>query len=311
MFDVKEDTTMLKKFLAAWFLTVLLSVPAMAVEPPAGAKVPWISDATAYTSVRFNALLEAHGLNLPVGAVKGVTPGYAVVSGDKVKFNNNVMAFKPPAYHTILTSYGLTLSPEAVSAKLGSTNYAVVKDGKIVFGNVATAYNPNDWRTILSAYGLELGTPVKPVQTAAAMPGDSDGDGVPDNKDACPDTPKGIKVDERGCWSHPTALLFDLDKAVVKVEYYSVLDESRAIFQAYPNMKVQINGYTCDLGPEAHNQDLSVRRANAVRDFLVKSVGIDPDRLSVAGYGESQPAYPNDSEANRQKNRRVEFIPMQ
>jgi outer membrane protein OmpA-like peptidoglycan-associated protein len=304
---------MLKKILAVCFLTVVLSVPAMAVEPPAGAKVPWVSDATAYTSERFNSLMEAHGLKLPAEAVRGVPHTYAAVSGEKVKFNNNSMAFRPLAYHAILTSYGLTLSPEAVSAKLGWTNYATVRDGKIVFGNLATAYNPSEWRTILSAYGLELGTPVKPAAIASAAatgPGDADGDGVSDDKDDCPATPQGITVDERGCWSHPTALLFDLDKAVIKVEYYSVLDESRAVFKAYPNMKVQIDGYACDLGPEAYNQDLSERRAEAVRDFLVKSVGIDPSRLSTAGYGETRPAFPNDSEANRQKNRRVEFIPL-
>jgi outer membrane protein OmpA-like peptidoglycan-associated protein len=47
-----------------------------------------------------------------------------------------------------------------------------------------------------------------------------------------------------------------------------------------------------------------------VQDYLVNKVGIDPSRLTVLGVGESKPAYPNDTDANRRKNRRVEFIPM-
>ena len=117
-------------------------------------------------------------------------------------------------------------------------------------------------------------------------------------------------VDERGCWSHPSKLLFDFDKAVVREEYKPALRDAKKVFDAYPTMTVEIVGYTCDMGPESYNQKLSERRAQAVRDFLVNDVGVDPNRLSVSGYGETKPAYPNDSEANRQKNRRVEFTPV-
>lgn len=298
---------MLKKTFITLFITVMMSLPAMAIEPPAGATIPWMGGNTAYSSVRFNDILEAYGLNLSAESVKMAPPSYAKLAGDTVKFNDTAIAYYPINYHSILTAYGLEINPDEVSAKLKLISYASVKDGKVVFGKISTAYNPHEWETILSTYSLPVKMPA-PAE-AVAMPGDSDGDGVTDDKDACPGTPKGVKVDERGCWSHPAEMLFDFDKADVKEEYHSALNETKLVFDAYPEMKVQITGYTCDLGPEQYNQNLSERRANAVRDHLVNITGIDPNRLSVSGYGETKPAYPNDSEENRRKNRRVEFVP--
>ena len=54
---------------------------------------------------------------------------------------------------------------------------------------------------------------------------------------------------------------------------------------------------------------LSERRANAVKNYLINKVGIDANRLKSVGYGESKPAYPNDTKEDRAKNRRVEFTP--
>lgn len=303
---------MLKKIFTLCVLSFLLSGSALAIEPPAGATVPWIGDCTAYTSRTFDAVLQAYGLTLSTSAIDGVPSSYGVVSGDRVVFNDNSIAYPPIDYHAILTAYGLTLEPEAVRTKLGNLNYAAARGDTIVFGSVATAYNPAEWRTILSAYGLEMETPIEPAEAVPAAPlvGDSDGDGVPDDKDACPDTPKGIEVDERGCWSLSATLLFDFDKAVIRTEYYQVLDQTRSVFEAYPDMQVRIDGHTCDIGSELYNQGLSERRAQAVYDYLVESVGINSGRLSIAGHGESKPAYPNTSRTNREKNRRVEFTPL-
>ena len=302
---------MIRKMLLYLFLVALVSSPALAIEPPAGATIPWGRDNTAYTATEFNAVLEAYGLNLTPESVKNVPKSYAKMAGDKVMFGNTAFAYRPVTYHAILTSYGLELSPEEVTAKLGNVPYAKVKNGKVVFAESQYAYNAGEWKKILSVYMLPKVAAPAPVvpKTAAVVPGDSDGDGVTDDKDACPGTPKGIMVDERGCWSHPSKLLFDFDKAVVREEYKPALRDAKKVFDAYPTMTVKIVGHTCDMGPESYNQNLSERRAKAVRDFLVNEVGVDSNRLSTAGYGETRPAYPNDSEANRQKNRRVEFMP--
>ena len=302
---------MMKKVFFTMVILGFLCGTATAIEPPEGATIPWGAGNHAYSSNAFNAVLEAYGLKLSADAAAQTPATYARAAGDKVNFNNRAITYRPAIYHKILTAYGLELKPEDVTAKLGSVPYASVRNGKVVFRSGQFAYRGPEWKTILSAYSLPAMAAPAPVvmEKAKPMPGDSDGDGVTDDKDKCPGTPKGVMVDDRGCWSHPSKLLFDFDKAVVRDEYKARLGEAKKVFDAHPDMTVQIVGHTCDMGPESYNQGLSERRAQAVRDFLVNEVGVDPNRLSVSGHGETKPAYPNDTEANRQKNRRVEFIP--
>ena len=68
----------------------------------------------------------------------------------------------------------------------------------------------------------------------------------------------------------------------------------------------QLAGHTCDLGDDAYNMDLSRRRADSVREYLV-SLGVDSARLVTTGYGETAPMVANQSESDREKNRRVEL----
>lgn len=302
---------MIKKTLFALMAMLITCIPALAIEPPPGA-TPMFDEtptSTAYASAyEFNQILEAYGLQLEPEAVSGVPSSYAKVSGNQVVFNETSIAYSPTQYHSILTAYGLELTPEAVNQKLGGvSSYATVKNDAIVFPEVSTAYSGEDWKTILSAYSLpEVEVPVVVVEST---PGDEDGDGVTDDLDACPGTPKGIAVDERGCWAMSNALLFDFDSAVVKTGFYPVLDQTKKIFDEYPTMNVTIEGHADSTGPEAYNQKLSERRANAVMKYLVNTVGIDQDRLTSIGHGESRPAYPNDTPENQAKNRRVEFTP--
>ncbi len=79
------------------------------------------------------------------------------------------------------------------------------------------------------------------------------------------------------------------------------------LLQDNPHIHIQINGHTDDVGPEADNLLLSSRRAEAVYRFLLQQ-GIEAARLRYAGFGETQPLLPNDSAANRSRNRRTEFI---
>jgi len=301
---------MQKKTLFVLLAMLAVSMPALAIEMPAGATPTFEKSSTAYSSAyQFNSIMEAYGLKLEPDAVAGVPSSYAKVKGDNIVFNNNSVAYSPAQYHSILTAYGLTLSPEAVKEKLGGvSSYAKVKGDNIVFSDTSTAYGGDEWTTIMSAYSLPMVAAPTPV-VMPKMPGDEDGDGVTDDKDACPGTPKGIPVDERGCWAIKSDVLFDFDKATIKPEYYSWLDKGKELFEKYPTMKVQIDGHTDSTGPEEYNQKLSERRAKAVKDYLVNKVGIAADRLTTVGYGEMKPAYPNDTKENRAKNRRVEFTP--
>jgi outer membrane protein OmpA-like peptidoglycan-associated protein len=147
------------------------------------------------------------------------------------------------------------------------------------------------------------------VEPPPAEPLDSDGDGVLDIRDLCPNTPRGATVDERGCWVYD-AVLFDLNSAKIRPEAYLVLEDAIAILKLNPTIGVEIQGHTCSKGSDTYNQKLSERRAKAVLDFFV-SQGIAADRLTAEGYGESRPAYSNDTEESRAKNRRVELKPIQ
>jgi len=137
---------------------------------------------------------------------------------------------------------------------------------------------------------------------------DSDGDGVPDNLDKCPGTPKGAKVNQDGCWiiGH---VLFDFDKSNVKPQYHGLLDEVVAVFKQNPGLRARIEGHTDNVGTAAYNQKLSMRRANAVMQYLVKK-GIAKDKLYCEGFGFSRPVASNDTKEGRALNRRVQFTPV-
>jgi len=305
---------MKKKTVIAVLASIAIASPVLAIDLPKGANPVFDKSSTAYSSsFKFNDLLGAYGLKLDPQAVSGVPSSYAKVSGDKVVFNDNSTAYSPADYHSILTAYGLELKPDAAKEKLaGLSSYAKVKGDKISFSGVPTAYSKDEWITILSAYSLpETAAPVPvSVTPPPAMPKDSDGDGVTDDRDACPNTPKGVVVNERGCWAFSDGMLFGFDSAVIRPEFYSVLNDTKSAFDANPTMRVEISGNTDSTGPEAYNQKLSEKRAEAVKDYLVKKVGIDAGRLSTVGYGETKPGFPNDTEENRAKNRRVVFTPI-
>jgi len=99
---------------------------------------------------------------------------------------------------------------------------------------------------------------------------------------------------------------FGFDSSELTAEARATLDEQIAVLEKEADIKVEIAGYTDDIGPEAYNQGLSQRRAKAVEEYLI-SKGISLDRLEAVGYGESNPIAANDTREGRATNRRVEF----
>jgi OOP family OmpA-OmpF porin len=101
---------------------------------------------------------------------------------------------------------------------------------------------------------------------------------------------------------------FDVDKATIKPESNGLLDEITGVLKDNPQLrKVSIEGHTDSDGADTYNTKLSQGRADAVMAYLI-SHGIERDRLSAKGFGESKPIAGNDDEAAKEKNRRVEFI---
>lgn len=180
------------------------------------------------------------------------------------------------------------------------------------------------------------------VEEVVAVVADTDGDGVPDGQDKCPNTPAGVQVNQDGCpldsdkdgvpdyldkcpgtganivvdttgcpkmlteaISKQLSVNFDSSKAVVKDEYKAEIGELAALIKQYNNTHVEIQGHTDASGNKALNDKLSQQRADAVARVLVEEFGIDPSRVTANGYGSSQPLADNATADGRAKNRRV------
>lgn len=102
---------------------------------------------------------------------------------------------------------------------------------------------------------------------------------------------------------------FDFDKSTLKPMATDILDHAVSVIQQHPDMRFSISGHTDSVGSDAYNEALSMRRANAVRDYLVQH-GVASHRLDVSGYGERNPVADNGTSEGRARNRRVEIAPL-
>ena len=162
---------------------------------------------------------------------------------------------------------------------------------------------------------------VKPAPVVVAPPApapepvkelDSDGDGVFDSKDQCPDTPRQYKVDAVGCPMELTetvavklAIRFDYDKAIVKDEYLDEVGNLAKFMNQYLNTVVTVEGHTDSAGTDAYNKALSQRRADSVKSVLITKYGVEAERVKAVGYGEEKPIADNKTAEGREENRRV------
>jgi outer membrane protein OmpA-like peptidoglycan-associated protein len=102
-------------------------------------------------------------------------------------------------------------------------------------------------------------------------------------------------------------VFFDSNSDVLKKESYAELNKLVDLLNKNPERKIEVGGHTDDVGDDAANMLLSQKRAESVKQYLVKS-GIVETRIVAKGYGETQPQVANDTDANRSKNRRTEFV---
>jgi len=179
--------------------------------------------------------------------------------------------------------------------KVGGCGFSVYAD-EIATPNAMAAY-------VNQIFLASAAAPV--AQAPVSVVVDSDGDGVPDSRDKCPNTPKGVKVNAVGCWELNGAF-FDSDQAVIKDT--RALDEAVAILKANPNLTGEVQGHTDSTASAEYNQKLSEARARAVRDYFIRQ-GIAPVRIRAIGFGETRPAVSNETLEGRALNRRVELHP--
>jgi outer membrane protein OmpA-like peptidoglycan-associated protein len=153
---------------------------------------------------------------------------------------------------------------------------------------------------------------------------DTDGDGIIDKEDKCPNE-KGLKEND-GCpvvavakidsvkvkeidsklKSFSDYIEFETSKYVIKPKSYQRLNDIVKLMQEHPDARFAIEGHTDNVGGKTNNQVLSESRAYALRQYLVDK-GIDPERLTFKGYGETRPRATNSTPEGRAQNRRVEI----
>ncbi|MBT9568360.1 MAG: OmpA family protein [Thiobacillus sp.] len=174
------------------------------------------------------------------------------------------------------------------------------------------------------------GTPAGRKVNADGCELDGDGDGIVDGADACPTVyaktadgcplpvakPAEAKSADYAASPTPAAAIprrlvlegvnFDYDKSTLRSEDRDIIDQNAADLKEWGSVDVEVSGHTDNAGSDKYNERLSLRRAESVRDYLI-SKGIAAERLTVKGYGESQPIADNTTEEGRFKNRRVEL----
>lgn len=182
--------------------------------------------------------------------------------------------------------------------------------------------------------------PVDPSAPGYSWPAvDYDADGVYDRLDRCPGTPPGTEVDQCGCplaeasvsalraaalyppgvvLSVPDERLrhgvirldmafFRTDRAKLRPGARAALGEVARLLRAYPTLRFEVSGHADSRGTEAHNRDLSLRRAREVRRFLIEQGGVRDIQLVARGYGEARLATEERDGTELQANRRVEL----
>ncbi len=150
--------------------------------------------------------------------------------------------------------------------------------------------------------------------SSTGCPPDSDGDGVFDADDRCPN--EIGKVENDGCplSIKETKMLLDIQasvefetgKNILKSDSKVKLDQLVDLMRKHSTLKMSIEGHTDSTGNPAKNLDLSKKRAQACKDYLI-SKGISAHRLKSSGFGHKRPISTNNTAAGRSKNRRVEF----
>jgi OOP family OmpA-OmpF porin len=186
----------------------------------------------------------------------------------------------------------------------------------------------SEYRGIAGIY-IPLGQPARPSQVPppttnvrevvrevikeVARPWvDTDGDGVDDEHDKCPNSPPGSKVDSTGCvvpnqTIELKGVTFNLNEAVLTPNAETILDTVVVGFVGQPSLRAEIDGHTDSVGSTRYNAILSQHRAETVRDYLIEH-GARPDQVTARGFGKTRLLIdPETNENDRERNRRVEL----
>jgi outer membrane protein OmpA-like peptidoglycan-associated protein len=202
---------------------------------------------------------------------------------------------------------GLNDGEEVNKYKTDPLNPDTDNDG-LTDGEEVIKYKTDPLKADTDGDGLFDGEEVKTFGTNPLMK-DTDGGSVDDGTEVKRGTNPLDPSDDVVKVGVPIVLegvTFATGKADLTPESENTLRKALKTLTTYPDISVEIAGYTDNVGSESSNQKLSEKRANAVRDWLVRE-GVNPERITAVGYGESNPIASNDTPEGKQKNRRIEF----
>jgi OOP family OmpA-OmpF porin len=191
----------------------------------------------------------------------------------------------------------------AIKFDYGANNLFYTVGLGIPFGPKATKPAPVEPTPVVAPAPAPEPTP---MSFAPVVEKDTDGDGVIDRLDECPNTPAGVEVGADGGAKMVTLrVAFDFDEAKVQPEFMREIEEVADFLKVHEVFTVRLEGHTDSKGAEAYNQKLSEERAKAVAAELTR-LGVKAHRITTVGFGEMQPVASNDTEEGRALNRRVE-----
>ena len=241
------------------------------------------------------------GLQIPFGPA---TPKWVDTDGDGVEDGSDNCPNTPAGAK--VDAWGCELDSDGDGVKDSKDQCPGTPRGVAVDANGCP--NDSDGDGVSDDMDECPGTPAGQPVDAKGCELDDDGDGVINRLDECPGTPAGTPVDRRGCEIKGDYVLegvtFESNSDRLVVGASSILDDVTETLLKYPEITFRIEGHTDSDGAAAYNESLSTRRAQTVFDYLANK-GVAENRMSVQGYGESQPIADNTTAAGKAQNRRV------
>lgn len=158
-------------------------------------------------------------------------------------------------------------------------------------------------------------TPEGTIVNEMGCPLDTDGDGILDSEDKCPQQPgpasnygcPELKKEVRNLFKKAMkGIQFETGKDIIKKSSYPILDQIVSVMELNPEYHLTISGHTDNVGDDDENMQLSIDRAAAVGKYIINK-GINADRITTQGFGETKPIASNKTSKRRTENRRVEF----
>ncbi len=250
--------------------------------------------------------------------------------GDGLKDNDEIYIYKTNPLKNDTDDDGL-LDGEEINIYKTNPNDADTDHDGLTDGEEVKTYKTDPLKADTDKDGLKDGDEVNTYKTNPIV-SDTDGDGLkdgdevvkyktdPNKKDTDGGTiDDGIEVNRGTNPNDPNddvvkigvpiileGITFESGKYDITPESEVVLQKALKTMETYPDIEVEISGYTDNIGNASRNLTLSQNRAAAVKGWLV-SHGVDETRIIAKGYGSDNPIVPNDSRENRRKNRRIEF----